>query len=71
MIGYRQENVLSNYWLQQLPNFVRLRHILLYAVLTQEMKLNPKGPWQPLIDNWKPMIENDVPYIELDFLNNY
>jgi len=34
------------------------------------MKLNPKGPWQPLLDQWKPMIENDIPYISLDFLED-
>ncbi|MHA1739695.1 MAG: phosphotransferase enzyme family protein [Candidatus Heimdallarchaeota archaeon] len=68
MIGYKTENTLSNWWLKKLPDFIRLRHVLLYSVLKQEMKLNPKGPWQPLLDQWQPMIENDIPYIALDFL---
>jgi Ser/Thr protein kinase RdoA (MazF antagonist) len=71
MIGYKTENTLSNWWLKQLPHFIRLRHILLYSVLKQEMKLNSKGPWQPMIDQWKPLIENDIPFIKLEFLNDY
>ena len=38
--------------------------------VAQEMKLNSKGPWQPLLNQWKPMIENDIPYISLDFLED-
>ncbi len=71
MKGYVEENTLSNWWLKKLPDFIRLRHMLLYSVLKQEMKLNPKGPWQPMVDQWRPMIENDIPYIALDFLNDY
>jgi Ser/Thr protein kinase RdoA (MazF antagonist) len=71
MIGYNTENTLSNWWLKQLPNFIRLRHILLYSVLKQEIKLNPKSPFVTQVDQWKPMIENDIPFIELAFLNDY
>ncbi|MHA1124336.1 MAG: phosphotransferase enzyme family protein [Candidatus Heimdallarchaeota archaeon] len=71
MIGYNKENSLSNWWIKQLSNFIRLRHILLYSVLKQELKLNPKSPYIPLVEQWKPLIENDIPYIELGFLNDY
>ena len=71
MIGYNEENSLSNWWLKQLPNFIRLRHMLLYSVLKQELKLNPESSYKPLVDQWKPMIENDIPFIELEFLNDY
>ena len=63
--GYNEENELSNWWLSKISDFLRMRHILLYAVIVREHKLNPTEWSKKHIDEWKPMIENDIPYVKL------
>ncbi|MHA1555992.1 MAG: phosphotransferase enzyme family protein [Candidatus Heimdallarchaeota archaeon] len=63
--GYKQENELSNWWVNKISEFLRMRHILLYAVIIREHKLNPTEWSKKLIEEWKPMIENNIPYVTL------
>ncbi len=63
--GYNQENNLSNWWVNKIALFLRMRHILLYAVIIREHKLNPTEWSKKLIEKWKPMIEKDIPYVTL------
>jgi Ser/Thr protein kinase RdoA (MazF antagonist) len=68
--GYNQENKLSNWWLNKIDVFLRMRHILLYAVMIREHKLNPTKWSRKIIKEWKPMIENNIPYVKLMELND-
>ncbi len=52
LMGYNQENELSNWWLNKIPEFLRMRHILLYAVIIREHKLNPTEWSKKLIEEW-------------------
>ncbi|NHJ05248.1 MAG: hypothetical protein EAX90_10510 [Candidatus Heimdallarchaeota archaeon] len=63
--GYSQENILSTWWLNRISDFIRMRHILLYAVVIREHKLKPTEWSENIIKEWKPMIYNDIPYVKL------
>ena len=67
--GYRQANYLDLQWLVEIPHFLKLREIDLYAVIHRSFDVNN-------IDNWwadrfmrdrKYKIEHDVPYIDFEF----
>jgi Ser/Thr protein kinase RdoA (MazF antagonist) len=69
LTGYCREFDLDEYWLQQIPIFLKLREIDLYSVILREFGTN----WQD--DAWnagymhrrKEKIEAGTPYIEYDF----
>jgi Ser/Thr protein kinase RdoA (MazF antagonist) len=69
MRGYRHENELDDAWLQELPRFLKLREIELYAVIHRSFDVNNvDDPWAArFMDGRKQRIENDVPVIDLDF----
>jgi Ser/Thr protein kinase RdoA (MazF antagonist) len=67
--GYRQNNPLDAKWLKEIPIFLKLREIELYAVMHRDFDVRN-------IDNWwcarfmrdrKHKIEHDVPFIDFDF----
>ncbi len=68
MRGYRRENKLDDAWLQELPYFLKLREIELYAVIHRSFDVNAvDDPWAAsFMDGRKRRIENDVPTIDLD-----
>jgi Ser/Thr protein kinase RdoA (MazF antagonist) len=67
--GYKLENQFEKEWLTQLPNFLKMREIDLYAIIHRSFDV------ESMTDEWnlrymngrKEKIENDVPYIDLDF----
>ncbi|MHA1462321.1 MAG: phosphotransferase, partial [Candidatus Heimdallarchaeota archaeon] len=63
--GYKQENELSKWWVNKISEFLRMRHVLLYAVIIREHKLNPTEWSKKMIEEWKPMIEDNIPYVTL------
>jgi Ser/Thr protein kinase RdoA (MazF antagonist) len=67
--GYRQENQLDPAWLKDLPTFLKLREILLYAVFHHSFDPhNPDNEWVAgFMNGRKRKIEADVPYIDFDF----
>jgi Ser/Thr protein kinase RdoA (MazF antagonist) len=69
MRGYRRENSLDDVWLQELPYFLKLREIDLYAIIHRSFDVNYLDePWVAgFMAGRKQRIENDVPYIDLDF----
>ena len=68
--GYNQENNLSTWWLNKIPDFIRMRHILLYAVMKREYKITRDKWFEKYLKKWKPMIEKDIPYIRLKEIND-
>ncbi len=69
MKGYKQENKLDQYWIELIPNFLKLREIVLYAVIHMSFDVeNLQDPWcKWYLDGRKEKIENDIPYLDLEF----
>jgi Ser/Thr protein kinase RdoA (MazF antagonist) len=67
--GYRHENKLDDAWLQELPYFLKLREVELYAIIHRSFDVNAvDDPWAAsFMEGRKRRIENDVPFIDLDF----
>jgi len=69
MRGYSRENHLAPAWLKEIPYFLKLREIDLYAVIHRSFDVdNLDDPWCAwYMHDRKAKIENDVPYIDFDF----
>ncbi len=66
--GYREENRLEPAWLAELPNFLKLREIDLYAQIRFSYGDKPLDPWPAryMLDR-KEKIEAGRPYIEYEW----
>ena len=69
--GYRQENDLDPCWLRELPYFLKLREIDLYAVIHRDFDVNNLDhPWvKGYMQGRKERIEAGVPFIDYDFMS--
>ncbi len=70
LTGYRREMTLAADWLVQIPYFLKLREIDLYAVIHRSFDVEnlDDDPWvQRFMRGRKQMIENDVPVVEMDW----
>jgi amicoumacin kinase len=67
--GYVQTGTLDFSWLKEMPNFLKIREIELYAVMYRDFDVhNINNEWcARFMHNRKSRIENDVPYIDFDF----
>lgn len=67
--GYRMEMDLADKWLQEIPNFLKLREIDLYAAIHRSFDLdNIDNPWVAFYMNGrKERIEKNIPVIQFDF----
>ena len=66
--GYREHNQLDSRWLDELPHFLKLREIDLFAAILFTMGEKPKNAWAArYMDGRREKIENDSPYIEYDW----
>jgi len=68
MKGYRKENGMNAFWLEQIPSFLRLRMISKYMLHYPEWKSGRMSEKrQSAFSEWKRKIENDIPYLDVDF----
>jgi Ser/Thr protein kinase RdoA (MazF antagonist) len=67
--GYRRENRLDPRWLVEIPHFLKLREIDLYAIIHRSFDVdNLDDPWcARYMQGRKERIENDVPYVDFCF----
>jgi Ser/Thr protein kinase RdoA (MazF antagonist) len=66
--GYRSENTLNVYWLEQMPHFLKLLEIGVYAQVYQDTEAILNDPWvSTFMNGRKEKIENDIPYVDIDF----
>ena len=67
--GYRRENRLDPIWLKELPHFLKLREIELYAVIYRSFDVDQiDNPWcAHFMDGRRQRIENNTPYVAFDF----
>jgi len=66
--GYREENRLDPRWLAELPHFLKLREIDLFAEILFMDGENPASPWSGrYLRGRREKIGNDVPVIDFDW----
>jgi Ser/Thr protein kinase RdoA (MazF antagonist) len=67
--GYVQACTLDFSWLKEIPSFLKIREIELYAVMHRDFDVNNiDDEWcARFMRNRKSRIDNDVPYIDFDF----
>ena len=67
--GYSQAYQLEPHWLQEIPQFLKLRELELYAVIHRDFDVNNiDHAWcARFMQNRKAKIEADVPFIDFDF----
>ncbi len=74
MRGHRSENTPGDWWLREIPWFLKIREIELYAVIYRDFDI-PGGDVSQIDDEWcaaymegrKARIEGNVPFLNLDF----
>jgi len=69
LAGYAQENQLDPKWLKEVPKFLKIREIDLYAVIHRSFDVsNITNPWVAgFMKGRKEKIEREVPFLDLDF----
>ena len=68
MRGYEAENSLDPAWQREIPHFMKLREIDLYAIVLRDYDSLEGDAWaEAYMDGRKERIVNGVPYLEMDF----
>ena len=66
--GYREHNRLDPAWLKELPHFLKLREIDLFATILYTLGETPENAWcAAYMDGRRAKIENEVPFIDFDW----
>ncbi|MBN1550092.1 phosphotransferase [bacterium] len=67
--GYRTENTLSPEWLKEIPHFLKLREIDMYAIIHRSFDVeNLEDPWcRGYMKDRRKKIESGVPFMDFDF----
>ena len=67
--GYASEFEVSDFLLEVLPLFLKLREFSLYAVIHSHMDVNNLTDWYPIkfMAGRQERLERDLPYLGLDF----
>lgn len=67
--GYRQAHHLDSYWFREIPTFLKLRELELYAVVHRDFDINNiDDPWiANFMHDRKANIDKDLPFINFDF----
>jgi Ser/Thr protein kinase RdoA (MazF antagonist) len=66
--GYREHNRLDPAWFKEIPRFLKLREIDLFAAILFTMGETPEDAWcARYMLGRREKIENEVPYIDFDW----
>jgi Ser/Thr protein kinase RdoA (MazF antagonist) len=66
--GYRQENDITQFWLSQIPHFLKLKELCIYASLLGHPDIERPGTWiSNFMHGRSARITNDLPYVDIDF----
>jgi len=65
--GYARENSPAPVWFELMPDFLKLREIVLYTIIYAEEAFELNGWCRRFYDGRRERIEKDVPVIDLDF----
>ncbi len=68
LAGYREEKVLSEFWVRQLPVFLKLLEIGVYLESNPPYNPETAGEWgRKYMPGRLERIVDEVPYVDLDF----
>ncbi|MEW6094757.1 MAG: hypothetical protein AB1531_12415, partial [Chloroflexota bacterium] len=67
LAGYRVENALPGFWLEQIPLFLKLLEINLYDEVAKFYPDDVEEWGAKFIPGRKERLESDLPYVDLDF----
>jgi Ser/Thr protein kinase RdoA (MazF antagonist) len=68
--GYHQEHELSKFWQSQIPHFLKLKELCIYASLIKYADIEESNSWGGRFMRGRTKrIVNDIPYVEIDFTN--
>ena len=66
--GYATENTLDSKWLSEIPVFLRMREIDLYAVIRRSFDLDALDGWcKMFMEGREQRIMNAIPFLDIDF----
>jgi Ser/Thr protein kinase RdoA (MazF antagonist) len=66
--GYRQENDLSPFWQSQIPKFLKLKELCIYATLIGHADISLPATWVGRFMRGRAEhIASDLPYVNIDF----
>jgi Ser/Thr protein kinase RdoA (MazF antagonist) len=66
--GYRQENDLSTFWLSQIPRFLKLKELCIYATLINHPEIDQPDTWVGrFMRSRTEHVAKDIPYVDIDF----
>lgn len=67
LTGYLAENLLSSFWLEQLPQFLKLLEINVYDMVAKSYPDDADDWVMKFMSGRKERLENDMPYVDLNF----
>lgn len=68
LAGYRPENDLAPFWLSQIPKFLKLKELCIYATLISHPDIALPDTWVGrFMRDRSARIANDSPYVDIDF----
>jgi len=68
LFGYRQENDLSLFWQHQLPRFLKLKELCIYATLIGHSDVALPDSWVGRFMHGRAeRVANDISYVDIDF----
>jgi Ser/Thr protein kinase RdoA (MazF antagonist) len=68
--GYRLENDLHVFWQRQIPRFLKLKELCIYATLIGHTDVAQPDSWVGrFMRSRAKRIANDIPYVDIDFEN--
>lgn len=66
--GYIQENEIDMFWIEKLPDFLRLREFVLLSSIYRSFNLDSLGKWEKdYIEVAENRIKNNIPFVDIDF----
>jgi Ser/Thr protein kinase RdoA (MazF antagonist) len=66
--GYRQENSLTAFWQLQIPHFLKLKELCIYADLIGHPDIAQPDSWVgSFMRGRAERVANDMPYVDIDF----
>ncbi len=68
LAGYRTEKEIPQYWLEQIPRFLKLKELCIYATLIGHAEIAQPGSWVGrFMRGRSERIAGDVPYVDIDY----
>jgi Ser/Thr protein kinase RdoA (MazF antagonist) len=68
--GYRLENDISPYWQAQIPRFLKLKELCIYATLIGHPEIGQTESWVGrFMRGRSSRVAANIPYVDIDYIN--